>query len=289
MSEEPSPNVDKPAKSFAKASEAVPPPAAMAQTMVNVRTWLPFLQNPTQRNSLVRYASREKRDSGTWRIGLPTVCWKCQTTDGLKARKISRVLRSFESAIPIAIAGTTFTAIQFVLVLITLVSGNFFLMSIFACTGSLTAIASGAMLFLKSWTEDVKLTLHTCPKCEADFRGPDMGTDQEELHLFLPTPELAALALAEQKAERRSKKGGASEPAAAASGDEARPKKKKAKNADGTDPPASPPAIKHVTPDLPPIGLDDAPAPIPTKPLKPTLKPAPKAPPAELPPIKLDD
>jgi hypothetical protein len=67
---------------------------------------------------------------------------------------------------------------------------------------ALIVVAACGLLLLKSWHEVVRLTMFSCPVHVGEMRSPEMAIDDQKLHVFLPTPELAA-ATVEQIAERR--------------------------------------------------------------------------------------
>jgi hypothetical protein len=258
---------------FAPAQHQAPAPAKVApeksksqkQWLVNLKTWLSFLQNPQDRQTQVKFIAREKRDGGLWRITLPAQCWNCSATGDLQAKKFTRSLRCFES--PVAIISIGFLA-TLILVVGALIMTSLMLMLLGGA--AVAALATTGLVWIKSWNEEVRTTLSTCSKCAVDAREPDMAMDGDDLYMYAFNSSLADAATAAMKAERRGKsKFGPDAGAFKATDDKlpmdaapeessGPPKKKKKKAASADDAPLPPPkpATPH-TPDLPSIPLDD--------------------------------
>jgi hypothetical protein len=258
---------------FAPAQHQAPAPAQVVaekpksqkQWLVNLRTWLPFLQNPQDRQTQVKYIAREKRDGGQWRIVLPAQCWNCSATGDLQVKKFTRSLRCFES--PVAIIGIGVMITSILLAAAAIITS---LLLMLLGAAALAALATTGLVWIKSWTEEVKISLSTCSKCAVDAREPDMAMDGDDLYVYAFNSSLAEAAIAGLKAERRGKsKFGPDAGAFKATDDKlpmdgapeepsGPPKKKKKKVASADDAPLPPPrpATPH-TPDLPSIPLDD--------------------------------
>jgi hypothetical protein len=230
---------------------------ALGQTAINLRVWVPFFTNPFQRSTLVRFASEDERVGLSWKVALPRQCWQCGSTTGLSPVEFEESIRTLDN--PVALLGGSIAAISLVLLLFLLMPGvyTFFLLFL------VSAIAL-AVVMLKSWREDVRLTMFTCQDHRATARCPDMAIDDQKLHVFLPTAELASAAAAEIAARRKDharKRGmGSEEPHSERS--YAAPPPRLAPS-----PPASEEPIRLARPepvDLPPIKLagddDDLPA-----------------------------
>jgi hypothetical protein len=168
---------------------------ALARLAVNLKVWAPFLSNPFQRSTLVRFAAEDDRVGLSWNVVLPRQCWHCGQKTGLTPTEYEQTLRAFDN--PIAILGGGLAGVIIGLILL-LVMPGFVAFVLFVL---LIAIAAGVML-LKSWQETVRLTMFSCPAHVAEMRSPEMAIDDQKLHVFLPTAELAA-ATADEMAERR--------------------------------------------------------------------------------------
>ena len=133
---------------------------------------------------MVRYWGRENRHGLTWQIELPEQCWKCGTTQNLLPRQYEREVRGFEQ--PVAIVGATLMlTAMFLLVFYLVPSWITFLLLV------ATLVGGGVLLWVRSWTEEVRITIYTSPEHEAELRCPDLVVDQNELYVFLPTASLA--------------------------------------------------------------------------------------------------
>jgi hypothetical protein len=106
-----------------------------------------------------------------------------------------QAIRAFDN--PIAIVSGGLAAALIGLVLFLWMPG----FSTFVVLVLILAVAAG-LLLLKSWQEVVRLTMFSCPVHIGEMRCPEMAIDDQKLHAFLPTPELAA-ATVDEIAERR--------------------------------------------------------------------------------------
>jgi hypothetical protein len=173
----------------------------LRQAWWNLKVWVPFLLNPTDRMRQVIYHARENREGFRWTIDLPDHCWKCDVQEGLWRRELERDLRGFEYAITVvAAAGGCFLFF----VLLGLLTGWRPMYGL----GLLSLVAGGAVLYAKSWTEVVVLHMSTCREHADDLPMPDMVTHENELHLFMPTDQLAAAARAQLRVQRQSRERG---------------------------------------------------------------------------------
>jgi hypothetical protein len=119
-----------------------------------------------------------------------------------------------------------------------------------------------AILRLKSWEEDVRLTFWSCAEHKEDLREPDMAIDDQQLCVVAPTLELAAAAR-ESIREKRKSRMRASDTAGDTRDESPRPKRNRPES---TGPPEGQPArAEPAQPvELPPIKLageeDETPA-----------------------------
>jgi hypothetical protein len=168
----------------------------LRQAWLNARVWMPFLINPFERKRMIRYTSREDRVGLSWKIGLPPQCWSCGQEDGLRRKRYSADVRAYE--FPIGVAAGTFLALVLIAISSLCLPGwaTVTLMSL--------ALLAGIVIFwLKSWPEQVSVTIWSCPEHQADVTRPEMAVYDEELFLFLPSVELTKAALAQQKERRK--------------------------------------------------------------------------------------
>ena len=168
---------------------------ALAQLAVNMRIWAPFFSNPFHRSTLVRFSSEDDRVGLSWKVVLPRQCWQCGQKTGLAPMEYEQAIRAFDN--PIAIVGGGLAAAFIGLILFLWMPG----ISTFVVL-ALIVIAASGLLLLKSWQEVVRLTMFSCPVHVGEMRSPEMAIDDQKLHVFLPTPELAATT-ADEIAERR--------------------------------------------------------------------------------------
>ncbi len=171
----------------------------LRQTWLNIRVWIPVLLNPGDRARQVRYWTREARHRGTWEVALPKQCWKCGETENLRKREWSLERYSFEY--PTLIAGIAVGTGIPSLWLATKFMTTFFLsVAFFAFVGAIVAI------YLKSWSEHVRIIMWTSEKHADNMPSPEVVIDQGELYLFAPTAQLAEVAREELKRRRREMK-----------------------------------------------------------------------------------
>jgi hypothetical protein len=166
------------------------------QIYMTMKIWAPFLMNPRQRSCQVRYWARECRVNKTWSIILPDNCWACGTTEDLADRQYDVEIRGYDSGAPISM-GTIGISLCCLLLACLFLSFNLLLISL------LVLVIGGVLFFAKSWTEQVRLVISTCPQHADELRRPDIVLDENELFLFLPTETLALATRAQQQAKRR--------------------------------------------------------------------------------------
>jgi hypothetical protein len=217
---------------------------------LNMRVWVPFLANPQMKVGQVRYAAREGRDGTQWNVTLPAQCWQCGAKESLLTREYQRELRSFDA--PLAILAGALGGAFFLFLL-----GGFW--STFYLLALACLVGGAAMMFVKSWPEQVRLSIASCAAHADQVRCPDLVVYDNELYVFAPSAELAQTARAEIIARRRSEQRYAS------------------------------PEERSARAPAPPLSLD-APAASPSGPTSTTApRPAAGYKRGELPPIKLDE
>lgn len=167
----------------------------LRQTWVNVKVWAPFFANPFDRERCVRYWARESREGLTWKIALPSRCYSCKATEELLRREYDFTIRAFEYGPAIGLATIGIAAFFFILSVVFL-SVTTFLLTLILLLGG------GLLMYLKSWQERVRVFISTCRDHADGLTRPDAVVDDNNLHLFLPTPELAQAARVELQAER---------------------------------------------------------------------------------------
>jgi hypothetical protein len=164
------------------------------QSWLNLRVWVPFLLNPTDRDRQVVYWARDSRDGLMWKVAMPKQCWECGTTDSVKKREFRRSVRSFEYPLPILVGTLSMAALLFVL-------GVWLWWMLLV--GALVMVAlCGALLLIKCWIEDVRVIVWSCARHSDDLPPPELVVDREYLYLYAPTATLAQEANAQIKEER---------------------------------------------------------------------------------------
>lgn len=164
---------------------------------LNARVWMPMLADPRFRACKISYGSREGRDGTKWDIVLPRQCWQCGARERLMQREYERQLRGFESPVGILVC-TVAVALVLLLLALVLHSGTCVLLTFFVLLGG------AAFMFVKSWTEQVRLVISTCPDHADALRSPLTVAYDNELHVVLPTEQLAQKAREELASKRRS-------------------------------------------------------------------------------------
>lgn len=211
---------------------------------LNLCTWSPFLASPPLKEVQVKFLAREGRDGTSWQVSLPRQCWRCATTDGLRQRTFERDVRSYD--MPLAIVGAALVCfLSFCL--LSMMWGALFMLAL------LSLVGGAAMLFVKSWTERVALTMSTCDEHADAIQCPDIVLYDNELILFLASEKAADAARQELLARRRAAKQGGASAAPAPTPRAAEPRIK----LDDGPPLASGPAPEPRRSELPPIKLDE--------------------------------
>ena len=167
---------------------------------LNLRIWGPFLANPEFRACTVKFTPKDGREADTWVLSLPHQCWKCGEEKGLISRQYQFSVRFFESPMGIV-------AVALGLAVFTLLVGWFFtdiwgFLKVAAVALLIVAVGA-AMIFVKSWTEPVHLTIWTSPEHADELRRPDAAAFDGDLYLVLANAEHAKAAKAEAAAKRR--------------------------------------------------------------------------------------
>ena len=171
--------------------------SAKQQAWLNLQVWLPFLMNPRQHQRMVKYAARESRQGGVWSLLLPQQCWECATTQEVQAREYACTFRGFDQMVRLLAIGGTFA---FCL----LVAAVIFMHPIPWLMFLGVLLLMLVIGFLKSWKESVRLITWSCKAHDGQMPMPEMALADEELHLFLATPEMAEHARKALIAQRRS-------------------------------------------------------------------------------------
>jgi len=168
--------------------------SALRQCWLNLRVWLPFFINPTDRARQVVYWARDSRDGLLWKVALPKQCWECAATEKVKKREFRRSVRSFEYPLPILI-GTLSLAAVFVLLALWLWTK--------LLVGALAMLVlCGLLLLIKSWIEDVRVVVWSCARHADELPAPELVVDREQLYLYAPTAALAKEANDQIKEDR---------------------------------------------------------------------------------------
>lgn len=167
----------------------------LRQIWLNVQIWIPFLLNPFERRRLLRLnehdrlGDREVRYDLDWTVELPYVCWKTSQTRDLVPCVFERRLRSFER--PLTILGVMFLGLMVVSSLSCLL-GPWLTPTLYG-----TIVLLGlTVLLLKSWRENVRLTIWSRPEHVDELSCPDMVVHCDHLYIHLPSTELARAATA---------------------------------------------------------------------------------------------
>jgi len=219
------------------------------QAWCNLRVWLPFFDTPNRRAKTIRYAHNDCRAGFHWDVDLPKQCCRCGRTDNLRGEQFEAPVRAFEYPLHITgIAAMMSAGVLFMTYVASSFIGWTTIFSLLMFTAFIVA-AAGALLWMKSWDEDVTLRLFACPDHINDLRLPDMVVYDNELSIVLPSERLAEAAMEELKQRRRGKTRAAGDSSAAH------------RSSSGVTPPAAIPIDSHavparpVVPDLPPIKL----------------------------------
>ncbi len=173
---------------------------ALKQTWLNLKVWVPFLQNPSDRARLATFLARERRSGLEWQVRLPEQCWSCGRTDQLREREYEIPIRSFEYPMPIVGLGSM-CVVFFLFFAWAFSSPKMLTLAV------VSAVISVAAALIKSWTETVCVSMNTCPDHAREMRFPECVVDQGELYLFLPNARLATATIAAAKAERLKQQG----------------------------------------------------------------------------------
>lgn len=170
--------------------------------------WMPTLANPHEKRCLIRYESRDARTGMKWTVVLPRQCWMCGQEEDLSPRRFDEHLRVYHQ--PVMIVSVA-AAIAVLIMLTTLCWMSIWLVAL-VCIG---IVVGGAwvLLKMKSWYEDVRLHVWSCHQHAGILEQPDTIIEDEALHIFLPTPEIARAAREDLKERRKSGPRGKDAPA----------------------------------------------------------------------------
>ncbi len=163
---------------------------------VNLRVWLPWLMNPFERKRAIRFNSRENRVGFDWKIDLPVQCWKCGEQTDVKKKRFSTDIRCFEYPVQIVL-GALATLVLFAILGACMPGWTTALLML------MVPVLAGLLFRVKSWNEHVDLIIWSCPEHRPELTPPDMAAYDEELHVSLPSAELAKAARTEQQDRRR--------------------------------------------------------------------------------------
>ncbi len=211
---------------------------------LNLQVWIPQLLPAHLRERLVTYWGRESRDGTTWMIALPAACYRCGSHHGLTTIRLERRVRGFDG--PLGVLYTSGMAAA-----ATLAIGMFFGWYGWYLATAFILFLGPALVWSRSWVDDVKLSISTCSEHAADLEFPDLVLYERDLYLFAPTRQLAEAARSELDAERRRDKlrlhEEAPQPAPTV-------RERDTRRPEGFVPPRREPASREP---LPPIPLDD--------------------------------
>ncbi len=225
------------------------------QFLVNLRVWAPYFSTRVDRERLVRFSAIDERVGLKWTTILPKQCWSCQAAEKLSPTEFKRPLRAYEN--PLSVLSGTAAGVMIGLLMLMLAPGLF----TFAFLVIVVAIGL-AILRLKSWVEEVRVTFWSCPEHKEELREPDIAIEDQQLCVVAPTLELAAAAR-EAIRERRKNRMRASDHSGDASNDSPRPKRSRNETS-GPQEKAPAPVEKPQPVELPPIKLageeDEVPA-----------------------------
>jgi hypothetical protein len=159
---------------------------AWRQLWLNLKVWAPYLSNRVDRDRMVRFNALDYRIGLKWTTALPKQCWECGAEAPLTATEFKRLLRAYEN--PLAILAGTAAGVLIVLLILLFapLTGLVLLLLV-------VGIGVG-LLKLKSWDEDVRLVIWSCPDHAAELTLPEMCVDDQQLCVFAPTPEIAEAA-----------------------------------------------------------------------------------------------
>lgn len=163
------------------------------QAWLNVQIWIPFLLNPFERRRMLRLNEHDRlgerpvRYDLDWTVELPQLCWKTAQTTGLVPCVFEKRLRSFER--PLTILGAMFLGLMFVSSLSCLL-GPWLTPTLYGTIVLLGLI----VLFIKSWRENILLTVWSRPEHADDLACPHMVVHNDHLYIHLPSTELARAA-----------------------------------------------------------------------------------------------
>lgn len=163
---------------------------------MNLQVWIPQLLAPHLRRRLVQYWGRESRDGTTWIIALPKTCYRCGTQQGLSTVRLERRVRGFDG--PLGVLYVSGAA-----ALATLLIGMLFGWSGWYLASLFILLLGPALVWSRSWVDDVKLSISTCSEHQADLEFPELVLYERDLYLFAPSEQLAEAARKQLDAERR--------------------------------------------------------------------------------------
>lgn len=213
-------------------------------TWLNLQVWIPQLLPSDLSERLVKYWGRESRDGTTWIIALPAACYRCGKQHGLTTILLERRVRGFDSPL-----GTLYTCAMAATA--TLAIGMFFHWYGWYLAAAFILLLGPAVVWSRSWVDDVKLSISTCSEHAAHLEFPHLVLYERDLYLFAPTRQLADSARSELDAQRRRDKLRLHQepPQPAPTARERGPRRP-----EGLVPPPRKPASREP---LPPIPLDD--------------------------------
>ncbi|MEX2560449.1 MAG: hypothetical protein WD403_11070 [Pirellulales bacterium] len=186
------------------------------QAWLNLRVWAPALANPHFRARLIKYRPSENRTALQWQVVLPRQCCQCGAAENLRSRAFRRDVRTFET--PITLLTGTWGLAAFLL-FVWLVLGWSWPLHF----GRILLLIGPGLLWLKSWKEEVRVSMWACPAHFDGVSAPGLVIHDDELFIQVPSSSLAETAKAELVAARRQRRhypeavAGAPQPSPAAS------------------------------------------------------------------------
>ena len=140
---------------------------------------------------------------------MPEQCWKTGQKDNIQPKKFLRTIRCFEYPLQLGVGGFGLALFLFFMGVLGLFSDSSTWGGVFIWLGlslSVVIFTCGA-LFIKSWTEDVRMIVFTSPEHADELKIPDVAVEDQELYFFAPSSLIADAALAALKDERKQAKG----------------------------------------------------------------------------------
>lgn len=175
-----------------------PEVSAADQARLNLSLWTSTLGSG-MRDRQVKFMARDYRPSMTWSLLMPKRCWLCDESPAPRRVEFRRTLRGFNS--PLAAV-----AIGFFVVILGFAAALIFRSPLLLVLSVLAVAVVPVILHFRSWNEEVRLVFFSCERHASELECPPMALHEDDLSVFMPTPELAQRTREMILAERR--KGG---------------------------------------------------------------------------------